>query len=147
MREPPPTGSSRAGWCRVSTLAALVLVANSASAWSVSCAVGWSRCVQVQGQRVPVDDAFRMVDACRDFTRDNIGQRVVRLSVAEIHEKTRGRASHPLLSASYAYDELLGSPLKFDRNLQGGKRYLAMRRACGQVFQAMRVDPPEDEDE
>lgn len=103
--------------------------------------------MQVQGQQVPVDDAFTMVDACRDFTRDNIGQRVVRMSVAEIHEKTRGRASHPLLNASYAYDQLLGSPLKFDRSLEGGKRYLAMRHACGQVFQAMRVGPPQDEDE
>jgi len=142
-----PTGSSSRAWRRLVTMAALLLAANSASAWSLSCAVGWGRCVQVQGQRVPVDDAFRMVEACRDFTRDNIGQRVVRMSVAEIHDMTRGRVTHPLLKASYAYDELLGSPLKFDRSLEGGKRYLAMRRACGQVFQAMRVDPPEDEDE
>ncbi len=147
MGEPGSTRSSGAAWVRPVSLAASLLAANGASAWSVNCAVGWSRCVQVQGQQVPVDDAFSMVDACRDFTRDNIGQRVVRMSLAEIHDQSRGRINHPLLRASVAYDDLLRSPLKFERSLPVEKRYLALRRACGQVFQAMRVDPSEDEDE
>lgn len=128
-------------------MAAVVLTANSASARSLGCGVSWSRCLQVQGQRVPFDDASRMVKACRNVTRDSIGQRLVRMSVAETHDMTHGSNTHPLLNANHAYDELLGSPLRFDRSLEVGRRYLAVRRPSGQVLKAMRGDAPQDEDE
>lgn len=95
---------------------------------------------------MPVSDAESIVDNCRDFTRRDIGLRVLRLSTKEILAISGGKFSHPLLMASIAHDILYDSPLKYDRLLPIEQRYIPMKRACGQVFRDMHEPPPTDEE-
>lgn len=114
-------------------------------AFSPSCALGFKRCVTVQGSTMPVDDAEQIIEACRDFTRRNIGARVLRMSLVEIHRVAGDNLNNPMLRASLAYDHLHDSGLKFDRSASIESRYLPVKRACGQAFRDMRVPLPEDE--
>lgn len=114
-------------------------------AFSPSCALGIKSCVTIQGAAMPVDSAEHIIEACRDFTRRNIGARVLRMSLADIHRLAGDNLHNPMLRASLAYDYLHDSGLKFDRSAPIESRYQPVKRACGQAFRDMRVPLPEDE--
>lgn len=114
-------------------------------AFSPSCALGFKRCVTIQGSATPVSEAEQIIEACRDFTRTNIGARVLKMSLADIYRVAGDNPQNPMLRASLAYDYLHDSGLKFDRSAPIESRYLPVRRACGQAFRDMRVPLPEDE--
>jgi hypothetical protein len=133
----------------VSILIALILFAGATSqaqAWSAKCAMGLTKCILIQDVSVPVSEAESMEINCRNFTRNNIGRRVLRMSYKQILEVSGERISHPVLRASLAYDSLHDSALDFDRSLSIEQRYFPVKRACGYVFKAMRTSPPEEED-
>lgn len=114
-------------------------------AFSPSCALGFKRCVTIQGSAMPISDAEQIIEACRDFTRMSIGSRVLRMSLADIYRVAGDNPHNPMLRASLAYDYLHDSGLKFDRSAPIERRYLPVRRACGQAFRDMRVPLSEDE--
>lgn len=117
----------------------------ASKAFSPSCTFGLKDCATILGVSMPVDDALRIVDECRDFTRANIGARVLRMSFVEI-EKVAGRNwNHPLIRALGAYEYLHDSSLKFDRSLPIERRYASVRYACGHAFRAMRVPVSEEQ--
>ncbi len=113
-------------------------------ALSPRCFFNVASCVSVQGKSIPISDAEEMVEDCRDFTRRNIGARVLRMSVREIMDASSGSPMHPLFLAYSAYASLHDSPLDFNRDLPIEQRYAGVKRACGQVFRDMRVLPPND---
>lgn len=115
---------------------------SQAQAFSARFSLRLTDCVSVQGKRMPASDAERIVSDCREFTRRNIGARVLRLSVKEIHDASGSRLTHPLLKAHMAYDSLHDSGLNFDRALPIEQRYWPIKRARGQVFRDMREAPP-----
>lgn len=123
----------------------VALTSKTAAAYNVSCAIGLSNCVVVQGQKIPQEKAVQIVNHCRDFTRNNIGARYVQLSTAEIIKIAGKNALHPLYLAMFAYDQLHDSELKFDRSLPFEKRYIPVRRACGELFRDMKITWPTDE--
>lgn len=117
-----------------------------AHAWSGQCALGLTECIFVQGNKIPINVAESMVSDCSDFTKNNIGHRVLQMSFTQIHGISGGRRSHPLLRGILAFDSLHDSPLAFNRNLPIEQKYLAIKRACGSVFKSMGTPPPgEDE--
>lgn len=116
-----------------------------AVAFSPSCALGIKSCVTIQGAAMPVDSAEQIIEACRDFTRRNIGAKVLRMSLAEIHRVGGANLNNPMLRASLAYDHLHDSSLKFDRSVLIESRYQPVKAACRQAFIDMRVPLPENE--
>lgn len=116
-----------------------------AYAFSPKCFFNVTSCVSVQGKSMPISDAEAMVEDCRDFTRRNIGARVLRMSLKEIMDASSGSPIHPLFLAYSAYGSLHDSPLDFNRDLPIEQRYAGVKRACGQVFRDMRVLPPSDD--
>jgi hypothetical protein len=124
----------------------LLLGTVQAHAFSPKCALKISQCATIQGKSVPLSDAEEMVQNCRDFTRRNIGARVLRMSVKEILDATAGRPMHPLSLAHFAYESLHDSPLEFDRKLPIEQRYGPVKRACAQVFRDMREPMPQDDE-
>lgn len=131
-------------------LCSLLTFSTNANAWSPRCALKLTLCVTVQGKTIPFSEAQSMVDYCRDFTRNNIGRHVLHMSLQQIHEVSGGEISHPLLKASIAYQMLQDSSLNYDRSVPIEERYFHLRRACAQVFRAMRIplhNPLQDEDE
>ena len=130
-------------------LTAVVILGGApmaAHGWSAKCAMGLTKCILVQSKEVPVKEVESMETECRDFTRNNIGRRALRMSYKQILEVSGERISHPILRASLAYDSLHDSALVFDRRLPIEQRYMPVKRACGYVFRAMRTSPPEEED-
>jgi hypothetical protein len=107
--------------------------------------LGLTECVSILGKEIPRRDAEVMASDCRDFTRNNAGNRALRLSTKEILDMSRGNISHPLLRASVAYDSLHDSPLAFDRSLPIEQRYFPVKRACASVFRAVRQAPPAED--
>lgn len=116
-----------------------------ANAFNPKCELKMTQCVSVQGATIPLATAEGMVQNCRDFTRRNVGARIVRMSVKELLDASGGRPMHPLSLARFAYDALHDSPINFDRRLPMEQRYGPVKRACGQVFRDMREAPPEEE--
>lgn len=88
---------------------------------------------------MPLEDAEMIIQECSDLTRWNIGARALRMSHAEIMQIAGGNWNHPLLRASFAYENLHDSSLRFDRSGPIEKRYLAVRRACGEAFRDMQM--------
>ena len=124
----------------------LVGGATQVRALSPKCALRLTECVSVQGKSTPRTDAVEMVQNCRDFTRRNIGARVLRMSVKEILDATQGKPLHPLSLAHYAYDLLHDSSLDFDRKAPIEHRYGPVKRACAHVFRDMREPMPQDDE-
>lgn len=128
-------------WFRGVVLAAFMFPLFS-YAFSPSCALGLKTCVKIQGSAIPLEDAERILDECSDFTRGNIGARALRMSFAEIERVSGGNLSHPLIRASFAYDYLHDSSLRFDRSSPIEQRYLPLRRACGEAYRDMGIAFP-----
>lgn len=77
-----------------------------------------------------------MLEFCNDFTRGNVGARVLKLSVSEILKIGNGNVNHPVSQASYAFDRLYDGPLEFDRSERDSStKYLSIRRSCGRLHQ------------
>lgn len=113
----------------------LLASACSSHAFSFKC-LGSSSCVVTQGTRMTFDDSLSLLDLCEDFTRGNAGARVMTLSMSEILKIGGGNLNHPITAASYAYDELVDSPLAFDRREPHTyTKYQSIRRACGNLHQ------------
>lgn len=132
---------------RLSAVFVAIACCAPAFSWgfSPSCALGLKMCVKIQGVTMTFDDAERITNECRDFTRGNIGARVLRMSTNDILNAVKGSHNHPLIRASVAYDYLHESSLKFDRSLPIEKRYFPVRRACGEAFRDFGVPWPEDD--
>lgn len=99
---------------------------------SVQCMLGTTRCVKSQGTEIPSKQVITILDRCEDFTANNIGQVALRLSHAELIERSGDRVT-PLVMAWYAYDDLHDSPLAFERKQKAEDNYVEIKRACAQL--------------
>ncbi len=121
-------------------LAALFLVPNYASAFDVSCTLG-AQCISTQGTKIQSKKVIEMSEYCGDFTRNDIGQRVLKMSIKEINVSAGANINHPVFSAFYAFDKLRDTPLKFTRrpNVED-MDYYEIKRACLQLNQDFNND-------
>ena len=75
-----------------------------------------------------------MMEYCDDFTRGGIGRSVLRMSLHEIETRSAGNITHPIFSAHYAFEQLRGSPLIFDRKASVDETsYEQIARSCRQL--------------
>ncbi len=118
----------------------LMLLHITANAFSFSCMAGAS-CIASQGTKIPSKTAIWMLERCEDFTRNDIGRRVLSMSVKQTLEATNGQAMHPLNVASYAYDQLAESPLRFDRRQRlEDTKYIQIKLACAELLRDFNND-------
>ncbi len=120
-------------------LGAAVLLLHSlvlpqhAAAFSIACSLG-SKCVESQGTRIPSKKVLEMLEHCADFTQNGVGRQVLRMSLAEIQDRSRGNITHPIFAAHYAFDQLRDSPLAFDRSTRvEDTSYEQISRSCARL--------------
>ena len=63
--------------------------------FSPTCMVGLAQCVSVQGEMLPIRDVETMVENCRDFTRQNFGATVLRMSQKEVLDRAEKKSAPP----------------------------------------------------
>jgi hypothetical protein len=90
-------------------------------------------CIRTQGTEMSAKEVIAMTDSCDDFLKDGLGRRVLRMSLQQIADESRGRAT-PLARASFAFDRLYDSPLKFERKTRAeDTSYAQIEQACRQA--------------
>jgi len=110
------------------------------NAFALSCAFR-GPCISTQGTKVPSEKVIDMLDLCDDFTSNNVGAVFLRLSLAEILERTKGNPGHPLSGALYAHERLQDSPLRFDRNeARPQVKFNQIKLACSQLIRDFHND-------
>lgn len=116
----------------VAALMTLVIVAQ-ASAASLACSVGLTTCVKSQGTEIPSKEVIKILDRCAEFVENDIGQLALRLSHQEMLDRTKGKLT-PLALAWFAFNDLVKSPLKFERKTKAEEtNYTEIKRACAQL--------------
>lgn len=104
-------------------------------ALDLRCSLG-ALCIDTQGTRIRSKDVVSMLESCDDFTRSNVGARVLRMTSSEIAKASNDRVNHPLAMAEYAWQQLYDSPLKFDRKEPNpATMYASIRQACARLNQ------------
>ncbi len=74
-----------------------------------------------------------MLDSCSDFAYNQLGAKSLRMTEQQMLDHGRGRIT-ALDKASYAFDRLYESPLKFQRNGKSEKtNYVEIHRSCRQL--------------
>ena len=63
--------------------------------FSPTCMLGIAQCVSVQDQMLPIRDVETMVENCRDFTRQNFGATVLRMSQKEVLDRAGKKSASP----------------------------------------------------
>jgi hypothetical protein len=90
-------------------------------------------CIETQGTRIPSKVVIEMSDRCEDFTFQDLGRQVLRMSTQQMLATTRGGVT-PLAKAWYAFDYLYDSPLRFDRKQNAEETsYAQIKAACTQL--------------
>lgn len=108
-------------------------VSLDANAISLQCKVGSTRCVTSQGTEIPSKQVIEVLDRCEEFTANDIGRVVMRMSHKEVLERSGDRIT-PLVRAWHAYGDLVDSPLKFERKAKTeDSSYMEIKRACVQL--------------
>ncbi len=104
-------------------------------ALDVRCSLG-ALCIDTQGTRIRSKEVLSMLESCDDFTRSNVGARVLRMTSSEIMKASNNKVNHPLAMAEYAWHQLRDSPLKFDRKEPNpATMYASIRQACARLHQ------------
>jgi len=112
---------------------AVSLVPVAGEAASLQCMTGISRCLRSQGTEIPSKKAIEMLDRCEQFTYQDIGLAVLRMTGQQIIDRSGGRLT-PLTAAWLAYDDLYDGPLLFDRDLRPEPaKYPEIKRSCAQL--------------
>ena len=119
---------------------ALMCACQFAFAFDISCSFG-AMCISTQGTKIPSKKVIEMSEYCGDFTRNDIGQRVLKMSIKEINVSAGTNINHPVFSAFYAFDKLRDTPLKFTRrpNVED-MDYYEIKRACLPLNQGFNND-------
>ena len=112
----------------------LVAIAPIATqALSLQCKFGSTRCIKSQGTEIPSKHAIELLDLCTDFTYNDLGRLALRLSSKEINDRSNGKIT-PLAKAWFAFGELHGSPLSFERKAKAEETsYPEIKRSCQQL--------------
>jgi hypothetical protein len=114
-------------------LAVLLLSPTYAGSFDLGCALG-SQCISTQGTKIPADQVIEMMGQCDDFTVNDIGAVVLKLSIQEILRRSNGKPMHPISLANYSFGKLHESPLKFDRKERAeDTKYMEIKRSCIQL--------------
>ena len=113
-------------------IAVILLAPALAYGASVQCILGKTRCVKSQCTEIPSKQVITILDRCEEFTANDIGRVALRLSHAELMERSGGRIT-PLVRAWHAYDDLYDSPLAFERKRKAEDNYAQIKRACAQI--------------
>ena len=118
----------------------LVCACQMVFAFDISCSFGAS-CISTQGTNIPSKKVIEMGEYCDDFTRNDIGRRMLKMSIAEIMALTGKNVNHPVFSAFYAFDKLRDTPLKFTRKANvEDTDYNEVKRSCLQLGQDFNND-------
>lgn len=109
------------------------MVSGGAHAFSPSCLIG-NKCIKTQGTSIPSGQVIEMMERCGEFMQGGVGRQVLRMSIQQINQISRGNITHPIYSAYYAFTELYDSPLAFDRksNVEDTS-YEQIARSCRQL--------------
>lgn len=104
-------------------------------AFDISCSFGAS-CISTQGTNIPSKMVIEMGEYCDDFIRNDIGRRVLKMSLKEINDVAGKNINHPVFSAFYAFDKLRDTPLKFTKKANvEDTDYNEVKRSCMQLEQ------------
>lgn len=77
-----------------------------------------------------------MGEYCDDFTRNDIGRRVLKMTIKEINVFGGVNINHPVVNAFYAFDKLRDTPLKFTQKANvDDTDYNEVKRSCLQLKQ------------
>jgi hypothetical protein len=107
-----------------------VVAAAQATAASIQCKLGTTRCIKSQGTEIPSKQVIEILDRCRDFTENDMGARVLRMSTKEMLDRSGGKVNAITL-AWYAFDYLHDSPLAFDRKSKAEEtNYHQIKNSC-----------------
>jgi hypothetical protein len=121
-------------------LIATLLLSGVAFGFDLRCSIGVT-CISTQGTKIPAKQVIEMLDRCSEFTENDVGRVMLRLSQQEILKRANGKAMHPLHVAYYAFDQLRSSPLKFDRKSNTeDTNYFEVKRACLELNQDFNND-------
>jgi hypothetical protein len=114
---------------------ALICACQLVFAFDISCSFG-ATCISTQGTKIPSKMVIEMSDYCDDFTHNDIGRRVLKMSIKEINVFADKNINHPVSSAFFAFDKLRDTPLKFTRksNVED-MDYIEVKRSCLQLKQ------------
>ena len=119
---------------------AMLTVSHGECHADLGCSIGWTICISTQGTMIPSKNAVEMLDYCDDFTRNNIGYRVLSLSFPEIlkanedYEKRTGQVISPLMKAHFSWKKLYDSDLRFDRRqTPSPAQYAQIKRSCAEL--------------
>ncbi|OQW85701.1 MAG: hypothetical protein BWK72_20930 [Rhodoferax ferrireducens] len=91
-----------------------IVLPSIAFCFDLSCTFG-ATCISTQGTKIPSKKVIELSGYCDDFTRNDIGRRVLKMSFNEINIVAGKNINHPVFSASYAFDKLQESELNFIR--------------------------------
>ena len=115
-------------------------ISVAAFGFDVRCSFG-ARCIASQGTKIPSSKVIEMMDLCNDFTRGDIGSRMLKISMKEIMDASRGSPTHALTVAEYAFDQLRDSPLAFDRKSNTeDTSYFEIKKSCSQLVRDFNRD-------
>ena len=104
-------------------------------AFDISCSFGAS-CISTQGTKIPSKMVIEMGEHCVDFTRNDIGRRVLKMSIKEINVNGIENINHPVFKAFYAFEKLRDTPLKFTQKANvKDTDYNEVKRSCLQLKQ------------
>jgi hypothetical protein len=107
---------------------------STAFALNLACSLGSKSCIPSQGTKIPSSQAIEMLESCDDFTRNDVGRQVLRMSQQQILDRSNGKAVSPYSLAMYAGDKLYDSPLKYQRmSRMEDTDYNSIKRACNQL--------------
>lgn len=118
---------------RLVVFMAVCVISATAFGFDFRCNFG-AQCVATQGTKIPTEKAIELSDRCDEFIKDDIGRRVLKMSLKEIMDASKGSPMHPLFGAQYAFDVLRNSPLKFERKSNTeDTNYFEVKRSCLQL--------------